>query len=219
MLRDKNRRVTKKVIEKDKTNNLLDNDLKKISRKIRINKIISIVLIIPLLIVAFFNVYKCFDVGVLFNKPDLDIGQKKIEDESGNEDAEKVASDTSNKESFALYSVGDEFYALNGNSSFEVDIRNVSNSSHDIVVSFYISKEELEKHGITISENEILIAKSGRFEPGYLIKEVLLNKLPDGSVLPKGKYDVTLSEVYYHHITSAMSSYEARIPVTLEVLN
>ena len=205
--------------ENDNTDDLLGEELKRVSRKIKVNKIISIILILPLLIVIFFNVYVCFDADVIFNKPDLDITQKKIEDESSDKSKEKVVSDASNGESFALYSVGDKFYATNGSSTFAVDIRNVSNSSHDIVVNFYISQEELQEHGITIDEKEFLIAKSGRFEPGYLIKKVLLNKLPDGSVLPKGMYDLTLSEVYYHHITGVMSSYEARIPVTLEVLN
>ena len=216
MVKDENKISITQQVENVSTDDLLGKEFKKISRKIRINKIISIILILPLLIVIFFNVYICFDAGVVFNKPDLEITQKKIDESI---DKDEVKNDTSNAESFALYSVGDKFFATNGSSSFTVDIRNVSNSSHDIVVSFYISQEELEKHGITIDEKELIIAKSGRFEPGYLIEEVLLNKLPDGSVLPKGKYDLTLSEVYYHHTTGVMSSYEARIPVTLEVLN
>jgi len=46
-----------------------------------------------------------------------------------------------------------------------------------------------------------------------------LKKLPNDEILPKGKYNLTLSEVYYHHNTGVVSSYEAKIPVTLEVLN
>ena len=32
-----------------------------------------------------------------------------------------------------------------------------------------------------------------------------------------GKYDLTLIELYYHHETGALSSYQSRIPITLEV--
>lgn len=191
---------------------------KKITKKIRHYRIINIILFVILIIVVIFAVYRRYDEGIIFSKPELDIGQKEI-DNTNNEQEEKVINDDSSKGEFTLYLVGDSYVAQNGSSSFKVNIRNVKSSNHDIVVRFFISKDELEKHGISISDNDYLIAESGRFEPGYYIDEVILNKLPNDTALPKGKYNLTLSEVYYHHKTGVISSYEAKIPVTLEVLN
>lgn len=190
----------------------------KTTKKLRQYRIINIILFVLLIIVAFFAVYTRYDEGIIFSKPDLDIGQKKIDDSNNKQEA-KIVKDDSSKGEFTLYLVGDSYVVKNGSSSFKVNIRNVKSSNHDIVVRFLISKDELKKHGVSIGDNEYLIAESGRFEPGYFIEEVALKKLPNGKVLPKGKYNLTLSEVYYHHKTGVISSYEAKIPVTLEVLN
>lgn len=190
---------------------------KKITKKLQHYRIINIILSIILIIVVIFAVYRRYDEGIVFSKPELDIGQKEIDD-SNNVEEDKPIEDSSKGE-FTLYSIGDAYTAKNGSSSFKVNIRNVKSSNHDIVVRFFISKEELEKHGISISDKDYLIAESGRFEPGYYIDEVVLKKLPNGQVLSKGKYNLILSEVYYHHKTGVVSSYEAKIPVTLEVLN
>ena len=194
------------------------NNEKNISKKIKLYRIINIILFVILINAIFFDVYRRYDEAMLFIKPELDIGQKKIDTPKEEPDT-KIIQDDSKKNEFTLYSVGDTYVTQNGTSSFKVNIQNVKNSNHDIVVRFFISKDELQNHGISINDNDFLIAESGRFEPGYYIDEIVLKKLPDNQVLPKGKYNLTLSEVYYHHNTGVISSYEAKIPVTLEVLN
>jgi len=189
---------------------------KKIAKKLQLYRIINTILFVILIIVTIFAVYRRYDEGIIFSKPELDIGQKRIDNSKS---VHKEVDDSSSKGEFTLYSVGDSYIAQNGSSSFKVNIQNLTNSNHDIVVRFFISKDELKNHGISISDNDYLIAESGRFEPGYFIDEVILKRLPNGEVLPKGKYNLTLSEVYYHHKTGVISSYEAKIPVTLEVLN
>ena len=196
---------------------MMKDDSQKAIKKLRHFRMINIILFAFLIIVVNFSVYRRYDEGIIFSKPELDLGQKEIDD-SKNEQ-EEVAKEDSSKGEFTLYLVGDSYVAKNGSSSFKVNIKNVKSSSHDIVVRFFITKDELEKHGISINDSDYLIAESGRFEPGYFIDEVVLKKLPDNKVLPKGKYNLTLSEVYYHHKTGEISSYEAKIPVTLEVLN
>lgn len=123
---------------------------------------------------------------------------------------------------FTIYSNGDVYTAENGAGVLHCDVRNTEDSTHDIVMSLYISAEELQAHGLStagVEDGQWLIAQTGLFEPGYQISEVQLNTLPDGSYLPAGSYSLTMNERYYHHKTGVLSSYEANIPVTLEVAN
>lgn len=223
MKKEKSKKTTVKkntIFNNINKKNIVKNEMNEeiLARKIHRYRTINVILLIVLIVILLFAIYRRYDEGIIFSKPELDIGQKKIDD-SNNDQDDKVIKDDSSKGEFTLYLVGDSYVAKNGSSSFKVNIRNVNSSNHDIVVRFYISKDELQKHGVFISDNEYLIAESGRFEPGYFIDEVVLKKLPNNKVLPKGKYKLTLSEVYYHHKTGVISSYEAKIPVTLEVLN
>ena len=121
---------------------------------------------------------------------------------------------------FTIYSVGDVYTAETGSGTLTCDIRNVEDSTHDIIVSLYLSTEELQAHGLStngVENDKWLIAQSGLFEPGYQITSIQLGTLPDGSYLPAGTYSLTMNERYYQHETGVLSSYEANIPVTLEV--
>ena len=116
--------------------------------------------------------------------------------------------------------VGDVLTAENGSNKFSCDIRNIADSDHDIVANFYIDKEVLDGLGIDTSsmeESRWLIGQSGLFEPGFRITSVQLEKLPDGSYLPAGTYNISMIERFYDHETGALSSYETSIPMTLEV--
>lgn len=138
---------------------------------------------------------------------------------AGNENNDK-SSDGSGH--FTIYSNGDVYTADNGSSTLSCDIRNTDDSTHDIVVSIYISTDEMQAHGIDtngVDGDKWLLAQSGLFEPGYQINSIQLNPLPDGSYLSAGSYALTMNEKYYHHETGVLASYEANIPVTLEVAN
>jgi len=127
-----------------------------------------------------------------------------------------------NKGHFTIYSVGDVYTAENGSGELHCDVRNTEDSTHDIIMSIYITEDELRKHKLStdgVEDGQWLIAQSGMFEPGYQINSVQLLKLPDGSYLPAGTYEAIMNEKYYHHLNGTLSSYEANIPVTVEVAN
>lgn len=141
-------------------------------------------------------------------------GSNENDNGEGNQDS------SDGKGHFAIYSAGDVYTADNGWGLVHCDIRNIADSTHDIVSSLYISREEMEAHGISTSGmdgDRWLVAQSGIFEPGYQINTIQLLALPDGSYLGAGSYALTMNERYYHHETGVLSSYEANIPVTLEV--
>ena len=170
-------------------------------------------------------------------EPATDENQNKMSDSSTTADENSSAAESSadkdkkddsaakNDDSkgsghFSIYSVGDAFTAAGGSGSITCDIRNVNDSTHDIIVTLYMTDEELKAHGLSTegSENgKVSVAQSGLFEPGYQITSIQLNSLPDGSYLPAGKYSLIMNEKYYDHETGVLSAYEANIPVTLEV--
>ena len=145
-------------------------------------------------------------------------GKRTGSNENDNGEDNQQSSD--GKGHFAIYSAGDVYTADNGRGLVHCDIRNIADSTHDIVSSLYISREEMEAHGISTSGmdgDKWLVAQTGIFEPGYQINTIQLLALPDGSYLGAGSYALTMNERYYHHETGVLSSYEANIPVTLEV--
>ena len=145
-------------------------------------------------------------------------GKRSGSNENDNGEDNQQSSD--GKGHFSIYSVGDVYTADNGRGLVKCDIRNTDDSTHDIVASLYISREEMESHGIStggMDGDRWLIAQTGIFEPGYQINNIQLLALPDGSYLGAGSYALTMNERYYHHETGVLSSYEANIPVTLEV--
>lgn len=192
--------------------------------------VLIVFLVLVFCVVLSFSRYRRFEQVVVYTKPPKAAEQKKIE-ETPEPEKEAVTADSGQKkanpeeekqydESFTLYLVGDEFVAQAGNGEVTIDVRNKSDSTHDIVMSWKISKEEMKKHGIStagMTEDEWTILETGLFEPGYSLDTGQLLPLPDGSYLPAGKYDLTLIELYYHHETGALSSYQSRIPITLEV--
>ena len=207
-------------------------------------------LVVALVAVLPFAVYKRYDDVVTYAKPDLDLSQKKYEEPASlaqpteepdptapaaatevdseaaeqPENTEQPGEIKSGDGSFTLYSVGDTYSAASGDSQVAVDVRNQSDSTHDIVMRWFITREEMEAHGIdtrSMADEDVewKIAETGLFEPGYSIASVQLRPLPDGSYLPAGSYTMTMSELYYDHKTGVLASYEARIPITLEVAN
>ena len=126
----------------------------------------------------------------------------------------------------SLFSVGDDFSSESGDGSAQCDVRNKPESTHDILMNWVITKEELHLHGLDTKELEDsagdndgrwAIAHTGLIEPGYRITQVQLLALPNGSVLPKGTYHLFLSEEYYDHETGEKYPYSADIPITLTI--
>lgn len=200
------------------------------ANKNKINKLLVVanaILVALLVIIISFSLYRRYSEVFIYDKPaEVDGDQLKIEEDndlSSDVSSQVDPTETSNDDGsghFTLYSVGDAFIAPNGNGKLSCDIQNKSDSTHDIVASFYISREELSKHNLStsgIQEDRWLIAQTGLFEPGYQITSVQLLALPDGSYLPAGTYNLTMIEKYYHHETGELSAYDANIPVTLEV--
>lgn len=186
--------------------------------------------------VCLFSIYRRYDETVIYEKPaQIDDNQKKLDDNQQNKDnnqptiPETTAETTENENSaddgkghFTIYSVGDVYTAESGSGELHCDVRNTEDSTHDIIMSVYLSEDELKKHGLNtdgVEGGQWLIAQSGMFEPGYQITSVQLLALPDGSYLPAGTYEAIMNEKYYHHVTGTLSSYETNIPVTLEVAN
>ncbi len=127
---------------------------------------------------------------------------------------------------FSLYCIGSEFQAESGDGTAACDVRNKPDSTHDILMHWYITEKELALHNLstegleTIDDSEErrwTIAETGLFEPGYHITSVQLSELPDGTSLPAGSYNLILSENYYDHITGKEFPYTSTIPITLTI--
>lgn len=223
-------------------------DIKKLRSRRNIRTVLNILLSVAFIIICTFSIYQRHDETQVFDKPaETDENQQKIDDSAPQKDGdqqktpdltddsqepaqttdEQTQQDNSDDSSegtghFTIYSNGDVYTAENGSGKLHCDVRNAEDSTHDIVMSLYISEEEMLSHGLStvgVEDGKWLIAQSGLFEPGYMISEVQLNTLPDGSYLPAGTYSLTMSERYYNHETGVLASYEANIPVTLEVAN
>ncbi len=234
--------------ELQKTLDEQQDNIKKLRSRRNIRTVLNILLSVAFIIICTFSIYHRYDETQVFDKPaETDENQQKIDDSAPQKDGDQqktpdLADDSqepaqttdsqtqqeSQAESsegtghFTIYSNGDVYTAENGSGKLHCDVRNVEDSTHDIVMSLYISEEEMLSHGLStvgVEDGRWLIAQSGLFEPGYLISEVQLNALPDGSYLPAGTYSLTMSERYYNHETGVLASYEANIPVTLEVAN
>lgn len=193
------------------------------------------VLVCCLIVILSFSIYRRYSETIVYAKPtQIDANQEKIQDEQGqandlsgnvsdNDSSDSTPSDNDEpeeKDHFTLYSIGDVFTAQSGSGMLNCNVRNQSDSTHDIIMSVYISEEELKEHDLStegLEDGKCLIAQSGLFEPGYRITTVQLLSLPDGSFLPAGTYDLTMNERYYHHESGELSSYETNIAVTLEV--
>lgn len=197
--------------------------IKKLKSALRRIRVVGILLAIIIIIVLLFSIYRRYDETIMYVKPDVDATQEKIADDSSAATAtteSENAGDSDYDGSFTLYSYGDEFRAESGNGTVACDVRNQANSTHDIIMRWYISSDEMVAHGISTSgveDGRWTVAETGLFEPGYGISSVQLLPLPDGSYLPAGTYNLTLSESYYDHETGVLSSYETNIPITLEV--
>ncbi|EXM38674.1 hypothetical protein RASY3_02510 [Ruminococcus albus SY3] len=222
-------------------------NIKKLKNRRNIRTVLNILLTVVFIIICTFSIYRRYDEARIFDKPvGTDDNQQKINDndmqkddnqqknddsittDNGDQQTPADSTDKTKSDSkagdghFTIYSVGDVYTAENGSGKLHCDVRNVEDSTHDIVMSLYISEDELKAHGLStngVEDGKWLIAQSGLFEPGYKIGEVQLNALPDGSYLPAGSYSLTMNERYYHHETGVLASYEANIPVTLEVAN
>ena len=233
------------IMERDNAQTTDENKRKKHGVRDIIGWIINILLTAVFILVCTFSLYRRYDEPHIFEKPaaadenqqkidpQKDDNQKKTDDSSAPKDDDKQVTpdqtDTSDEESkaetnghFTVYSAGDVYTAENGSGKLHCDVRNVEDSTHDIVMSLYISEDELIAHGLStngVEDGKWLIAQSGLFEPGYMIGEVQLKTLPDGSYLPAGSYSLNMSERFYDHETGVLSPYDANIPVTLEVAN
>jgi hypothetical protein len=124
---------------------------------------------------------------------------------------------------FTMYSIGSDFEADTGDGKASCDVRNETYSTHDIVMYWAISAEELAAHNLSTEGLETgsipwVVAETGLFEPGYGITAVQLLPLPDGSYLPRGTYNLSLIEYYYDHLTGEKFPYEQSIPITLTIL-
>lgn len=219
--------------------------LKKLRNRRNLRTVLNVLLSAVFIVICTFSIYRRYDEAQVFDKPaETDENQQKIDTSTPQKDdnQQKTPDQTdatqaptqateapTQQESqpaadghFTIYSNGDVYTADSGSGVLHCDVRNMDDSTHDIIMSLYISEEELIAHGLStngVEDGKWLIAQSGLFEPGYQISEVQLKALPDGSYLPAGSYSLTMSERYYHHETGVLSSYEANIPVTLEVAN
>ena len=217
-------------------------NIKKIKRRNTLLNVLNTLFTAVFVVVCLFSIYRRYDETVIYEKPaEVDDNQKKM-DENQKQTPEnpsnppdevqqaeipsEVPAETSGTDDgqghFTIYSVGDVYTAESGSGDLHCDVRNTEDSTHDIIMSIYLSEDELKKHGLNtegVEGGQWLIAQSGMFEPGYQITSVQLLALPDGSYLPAGTYEAIMNEKYYHHQTGTLASYEGNIPVTLEVAN
>lgn len=175
-------------------------------------------LTVLLIVVLLFSIYRRYDEGTVYAKPDLDATQQLIPVEA-EATPTPAPSGPDHEGDFVLYSVGDAFTAATGSGMVACEVHNDPGSTHDIVMRWTISESELRAHGLSTGgvDGEWIVAQSGLFEPGYSINAMQLRPLPDGSYLPAGLYNLTLYEKYYDHRTGVLASYESHIPITLEV--
>lgn len=63
----------------------------------------------------------------------------------------------------------------------------------------------------------VTIAQSGLIKPGFQIKMLQLNALPDGTVLPAGEYEANYYVLAYDDATNERAIINTQIPITLIV--
>jgi hypothetical protein len=208
-------------------------DIKKQKRRNWFFIFLNTILTAMFVAICLFSVYRRIDEAVIFDKPaDVDSGQTPISLEETttlpvDENQQAIDGDDANTENkggnhFTVYSVGNEYIAQKGNGTVTLDVTNVSDSTHDAIISIYISEAELKKHNLStngLTDGYWILAKSGLFEPGYKMTSLQLLPLPDKSYLPAGSYSVTMNEKFYNHETGELSQVDSNIPITLEVLN
>ena len=237
-LQKKQERLDKQEEELEKQ----EKKIKNIKRRNTLLNVLNTLFTVVFVAVCLFSIYRRYDETIIYEKPaEIDENQQKVDDNQNPipenptnspdevqqaEIPSGVPAENSGTDDgqghFTIYSVGDVYTAESGSGELHCDVRNTEDSTHDIIMSIYLTADELQKHGLNtdgVEGGQWLIAQSGMFEPGYQISSVQLLTLPDGSYLPAGTYEAIMNEKYYHHETGVLSSYEANIPVTLEVAN
>lgn len=179
------------IMERDNAQTTDENKRKKHSVRDIIGWVINILLTAVFILVCTFSLYRRYDESHIFEKPaaadenqqkidpQKDDNQKKTDDSSAPKDDDKQVTpdqtDTSEEKSkaetnghFTVYSAGDVYTAENGSGKLHCDVRNVEDSTHDIVMSLYISEDELIAHGLStngVEDGKWLIAQSGLLSP------------------------------------------------------
>lgn len=225
----------KRLNKNEEEINSQQKDIKKQKRRNWFFIFLNTILTAMFVAICLFSVYRRIDEAVIFDKPaDVDSGQTPISLEETttlpvDENQQAIDGDGANakkeyteKNHFTVYSVGSIYIAQKGNETVTLEVTNVSDSTHDAIISIYISEAELKKHNLStngLTDGYWILAKSGLFEPGYKMTSLQLLPLPDKSYLPAGSYSVIMSEKFYNHETGELSQVDSNIPITLEVLN
>lgn len=133
------------------------------------------------------------------------------------------------------YAMETQLVCKKGDDTVAVNFKNPGKSNHDIVISIQITDEELIKAIGTTGRtkeaqaelekdktyskktNRVILAESGSVPPGYEMATLKLNKLEDGSSLPKGTYNALVYLSLYDIHTNAKAMVNSQTPIKLVV--
>ena len=90
-------------------------------------------------------------------------------------------------------------------------------STRGFVATFRVSREELARAGCEIAEAYLPLYQSGLIAPGYGVETVTLGRLPDGSGLPAGEYELSVLLEFYDMQTNEKSAVNTVVPLEITV--
>lgn len=125
-------------------------------------------------------------------------------------------------------------FAVAKKGKVDIEFTNPGNSNHYIIAQVQITESELQsargkekmsntKNKLVSSETNtqdserIIVAESGTIPPGYSVKTIPLQKLPDGTTLKPGKYKAIMYLTFYDVFTNQLASLNSQTPIILKV--
>lgn len=212
-----------------------DENAKRYNKNSRRNGIIIAVIVIIIIILA--SISGCFlynrfapadsGDGTLTEYPTIDRNVEKAPESTG----EKMQSEKGGGSVRLNFSK--EVRAQTGDGEAQIMFENPSVSNQNLVLHLQITDKELlskigrtgrtpedikkiEEHPNYNSEtSRMTIATTGVIETGYKVTKLQLNKLPDGTVLPKGEYEGIFYFDAYDEVTKVKAKTNIQIPVNI----
>ena len=65
----------------------------------------------------------------------------------------------------------------------------------------------------------VTVGKSDAIPPGYGLKQLKLNALPDGAVLPTGEYNAVVYMLFYDINSNERAMVNSQVPISLTIEN
>lgn len=109
-----------------------------------------------------------------------------------------------------------EMYVSTENYTGAIGLKCPTWSSRGFVATVFLSAEDQARIGVE-SDSEIVLYQSGLLSPGYEIDNITLGRLPDGSVLPSGEYELSVLFEFYDMNTNEKSSTNTVVPLKVTV--